>query len=189
MRVTSSIVVALCLAAGVLAAMPDPAADAAAILSAARDALGGEEKLAAVKTFVATGRTRQLRGNNLVPIEFEMLCELPDKYVRKDEIPAQESEPTSSGFNGDALIQIPPPPKRPPQPAAPGGPPRPRQPAARPRRLRPSNLAARHRPRRRLGRPRRRRHRALRRPAARARRRAPDPRGARVVTVKQDFVS
>ena len=27
----------------------------------------------------------------------------PDKYVRKDEIPAQESDPTSSGFNGDQL--------------------------------------------------------------------------------------
>jgi hypothetical protein len=134
MRVISSIVSALCLAAGVLTAAPDPAADARAVLSAARTALGGEEKLSAVKSFVATGRTRQLRGNNLVPIEFEMLCELPDKYLRKDEVPAQESEPTTSGFNGDALIQIPPP------PAA---------------------------------------------PASAAR---PDPRGARVVALKQDFV-
>src|SRR5262249_14664032 len=47
--------------------------------------------------------------------EFEILCELPDKYLRKDEIPAQESGPTSTGFNGDALLQIPPftPPARP----------------------------------------------------------------------------
>jgi hypothetical protein len=91
---------------------------AATILAGAREALGGDARLTAIKSFVATGRTRQIRGNNLVPIEFEIACELPDKYVRKDEIPAQESDPTSSGFNGDSLIQIPPPP-----PPRTGGPP------------------------------------------------------------------
>ena len=102
--------VVLCLAAAVAAGHASPgAADAGAILAAARDALGGDGKLSEVKSFVATGRTRQVRGNNLVPIEFELYCELPDRYVRKDEIPAQESEPTSSGFNGDRLIQLPPP--------------------------------------------------------------------------------
>ena len=84
-----------------------PARDATAILAQAREALGGEKRLAAVKNFVATGRTRQVRGDNLVPIEFEIAVELPDKYVRKDEIPAQESGPTSTGFNGDELIQLP----------------------------------------------------------------------------------
>jgi hypothetical protein len=84
-------------------AAPDPAA----VLSATRNALGGEKKLTAVKTFVATGRTQQVRGDNLVPIEFEIAVELPDRYVRKDEIPAQESGPTSTGFNGDTLIQLP----------------------------------------------------------------------------------
>ena len=80
---------------------PDPAA----ILAATRDALGGEKKLSAVKTIVATGRTQQVRGNNLVPIEFEIDIELPDKYVRRDEIPAQESGPSTAGFSGEALIQ------------------------------------------------------------------------------------
>ena len=83
------------------------AGDPSKILGAAREAMGGEKRLSAVKTFVATGRTRQVRGDNLVPIEFEIACELPDKYVRKDEIPAQESGPTATGFNGDALIQVP----------------------------------------------------------------------------------
>ena len=59
--------------------------DPAAILAAARQALGGEKKLTAVKSFTATGRTRQVRGDNLVPIEFEIFVELPDKYLRKDE--------------------------------------------------------------------------------------------------------
>jgi hypothetical protein len=111
----------LCLAGVVGLGAQTPAPDketAATILAAAREALGGDAKLTAIKSFVATGRTRQIRGNNLVPIEFEIACELPGKYVRKDEIPAQESDPTSSGFNGDSLIQIPPPP-----PPRAGGPP------------------------------------------------------------------
>src|SRR5438874_8066813 len=81
--------------------------DAAQVLASARDALGGEKKLSAVRTFTATGRTRQLRGNNLVPIEFEINCQLPDKFVRKDEIPAQDSDATVRGFIGDQLIVYP----------------------------------------------------------------------------------
>ena len=91
-----------------------PPTDAATVLAATRQALGGEPKLAAVKTVLATGRTRQVRGENLVPIEFEIAMELPERYVRKDEIPAQESGPTLSGFNGAELIQFP-------APTAPGG--------------------------------------------------------------------
>ena len=100
-------------------AVPDAAATA---ISAAREALGGEKKLAAVRTVVATGRTRQVRGDNLVPIEFEIAIELPDKYVRKDEIPAQESGPTTTGFNGETLLQFPAPSA---PPARAGGPPPP----------------------------------------------------------------
>lgn len=84
-----------------------PQRDAAAVLAEAREALGGEKRLSAVKNFLVTGRTRQVRGDSLVPIEFEIAAELPDKFVRKDEIPAQESGPTSAGFNGDELIQLP----------------------------------------------------------------------------------
>ena len=87
------------------AAPPDRAAK---VLVDARAALGGEQKLSAIKSFMTTGRTRRVQGENLVPIEFEMAVELPDKYMRKDEIPAQESEPTTNGFNGDALVQSPP---------------------------------------------------------------------------------
>ena len=102
---------------------PASADRAAKILAEARAALGGEEKIAAVKNFTTTGRTRRVQGENLVPIEFEMAVELPDKYMRKDEIPAQESEPTTNGFNGDSLVQSPPlnppelPPGMPPPPA------------------------------------------------------------------------
>jgi hypothetical protein len=95
--------------------------DASQVLVAAREAMGGEKKLSAVRSFVATGRTRQLRGNNLVPIEFEINCELPDKFVRTDEFPAQDADPTTQGFNGETLLQFPAPsPGR-------GGPPAPSQ--------------------------------------------------------------
>jgi hypothetical protein len=101
--VLKSVALAFAASAAVLAqsATPDPAA----ILAAAREALGGEKTLSAVRTIVATGRTQQVRGNSLVPIEFEIDVELPDKYVRKDEVPAQESGPSTAGFNGDTLIQ------------------------------------------------------------------------------------
>ena len=81
---------------------------AAPILAATRQALGGD-KLAAIRTLSARGQTRRLRGNNLVPILFEMDLELPDKYLRKDESPWENSDPTSLGFNGNELLQVPPP--------------------------------------------------------------------------------
>src|SRR5262249_41294383 len=119
MRVISCLVAAACTAAAIAAAQP-PAADATKVLAAAREALGGEKKIAGVKSFTATGRTRQVRGENLVPIEFEIDCELPNKHVGKDEIPAQESGPSATGFSGDELIQDPP---QAPPPARAGAPP------------------------------------------------------------------
>jgi hypothetical protein len=96
--------------------------DPTAILAAARQALGGDAKLSAVKSFTATGRTRQVRGDNLVPIEFEIFVEFPDKYVRKDEVPAQESGPTATGFNGEEFLQDPPPAAPPAPPPGAGAP-------------------------------------------------------------------
>jgi hypothetical protein len=96
---------------------------AESVLAAARAALGGEAKIGAVKTFIATGRTRQVRGENLVPIEFEIQAELPDKYSRRDEFPAQDAGPVTAGFVGDALVLIPRPVPPPPRPGMPAPPP------------------------------------------------------------------
>jgi hypothetical protein len=96
---------------------------AESVLAAARAALGGEAKIAADKTFIVTGRTRQVRGENLVPIEFEIQAELPDKYSRRDEFPAQDAGPVTSGFAGDALVLIPRPVPPPPRPGMPAPPP------------------------------------------------------------------
>jgi hypothetical protein len=97
--------------------------DATTVLAAAREALGGEARLAAVKTFIANGRTRQVRGENLVPIEFEIQAELPDKYSRRDEFPAQDAGPSTAGFVGDDLVLIPRPTPPAPRPGAPAPPP------------------------------------------------------------------
>lgn len=118
MRRFGRVVLVAVFVAGLSSPLVGQPPDAAQVLAAAREALGGEAKLAAVKTFVITGRTRQLRGNNLVPIEFEIDCELPDKFVRVDDFPAQDTDPTTLGFNGAAVIQVPP------APRAGGGPPR-----------------------------------------------------------------
>src|SRR5690349_12130993 len=121
MRIPATLV----LLGGMAAALPPAHAqlkpDPSTVLAAAREALGGEKRLSAVRSFSATGRTRQVRGDNLVPIEFEIICELPDRYARKDEIPAQESGPTTIGFNGADLVQLPVPE---PPPARAGAPPR-----------------------------------------------------------------
>src|SRR3954469_7587392 len=101
-----------------------------AVLAAAREALGTEKRIAGIKTIVANGRTRQVQGDNLVPIEFEINIEFPDKYVRTDEIPARESGPTSRGFNGGTLIQFPE--AAAPRAGGPGGPPAPAAAGARP---------------------------------------------------------
>jgi hypothetical protein len=86
-----------------------PTDPAGPLLAAAREALGGHDRLAAVRSFVATGRTRQVQGDNLLPIEFQMSWEAPDKYVRTDEFPTQDRGPVTAGFNGTALIGTPPP--------------------------------------------------------------------------------
>jgi hypothetical protein len=68
-------------------AQPKP--DAGAVIAAARKALGGDERLSAVKSFSLTGRTQQARGKNSVPNELEVRCERPDRCTRTDGIPAR----------------------------------------------------------------------------------------------------
>src|SRR5262249_36563434 len=107
MRVVSIslVCIGLTVSADITTRAQTPPGDATTVLAATREALGSEKRIGAVKTVVATGRTRQVQGENLVPIEFEINIELPDKYVRTDEIPARESGPTTRGYNGTDLIQ------------------------------------------------------------------------------------
>ena len=121
--ISSVAIVSICLVAHQMPGFAQ-ARTADSVIAAARTALGGEAKIAGVKSFIATGRTRQVRGENLVPIEFEIQAELPDKYSRRDEFPAQDAGPVTAGFVADALVLIPrpaPPPPRPGMPAPPAG--------------------------------------------------------------------
>jgi hypothetical protein len=122
MRVFGQFALILCVC-GTAVSAQTPEERATRVLADARAALGGEEKLSSVKSFTAAGRTRRVQGENLVPIEFEILVELPNKYLRKDEIPAQESDPTTTGFHGDALLQLPPPARPEPRPGVTAPPP------------------------------------------------------------------
>lgn len=128
MRFGTSVVVGLCLCGALSTALTGQATtDATDILAKTREALGGEKKLTSIKTLVASGETRQVRGENLVPIVFEINIELPGKYSRRDETPAVESGYTTLGFSGDDLIQLPAPatPVMPAAAARAGGPPPP----------------------------------------------------------------
>lgn len=80
---------------GVIAGDP---AKGAALLAEARTALGGEDKLLAVKTITAKGDFKRTAGNNLVEGELELLLEFPDKMKR--------TEDTSAPGGGPAVVNI-----------------------------------------------------------------------------------
>jgi hypothetical protein len=83
-------------------------ADVNKILADMRAALGGEAKLATVKSLTATGRTSRVTGDtSSAPADFEMALEWPDKFVKKDTLAViMDTVITrTSGFNGDGLIE------------------------------------------------------------------------------------
>lgn len=86
-RVGGLSVVAAAVAVSVYAGqVQDPAVKAASILSEARKAIGGEDKIAAIKTLEIKGTAR--RGATDVNLEgdFTIQLQLPDKYLRKESI-------------------------------------------------------------------------------------------------------
>ena len=99
-----SIAIALA-AAGSMAA--GQGRDVNQILAGARTALGGE-KLAAVKTLTAVGRTvRALPNGTSTENEFEMALELPDKFLMRSVLAAMGNMSVyrNSGFNGGQVIE------------------------------------------------------------------------------------
>jgi len=81
--------------------------DADQLLADARKAMGGD-KLTAVKTLTATGRTQRTnpRGQT-VENEFELALELPDRYLMRSVIMAMGNMSIyrNSGFNGGQVIE------------------------------------------------------------------------------------
>jgi len=93
--------VALALTASTIVRAQD-AAKGASLLAEARKALGGEDKLAAVKRLQVGGETKRANTNLPVDIEFEMFIELPDKYRMNLEmgIPGGPSVSQTQVLNG-----------------------------------------------------------------------------------------
>ncbi len=81
--------------------------DANQVLSLVRQALGGDQKLAAVKTIVATGRSTRVNGETSgAPGDYEIAMELPDKFMKKEVVAVigPNAIARTTGFNGDGLI-------------------------------------------------------------------------------------
>lgn len=56
----------------------------ASLISEARKALGGEDRLRGVKAVQTTGKFKRSAGNNTVEGDFEVFIQLPDKYRRNE---------------------------------------------------------------------------------------------------------
>jgi hypothetical protein len=81
--------------------------DADKVLAAARQALGGEKKLDAVKSLAIEGRTLRISpAGTSTESDFEVSIELPDRFMRRDAVVnmGNMSIYRNSGFNGDGLI-------------------------------------------------------------------------------------
>ncbi len=102
------------------AAQDSPESQGQKILAQAREAAGGEAKLRAVQSLAWSGKSRRQvmmrmggggggEGQSMMrEAEFESEALLPDKYQRKDTTEIMNGSATmisTSGFNGDALIQ------------------------------------------------------------------------------------
>ncbi len=82
--------------------------DANKVLSMVREALGGDKKLASVKTITATGTSTRVNGEtSSAPTDYELAMELPDKFVKKEVIATIGSNAIgrTTGFNGDGVDQ------------------------------------------------------------------------------------
>jgi hypothetical protein len=82
-------------AAGVIAGDP---VKGASLMADARRALGGDDKLRAVKTVQAKGSFKRTAGNNQIEGDLEILVEAPDKMKR--------TEDTSAPGGGPAILSI-----------------------------------------------------------------------------------
>ena len=87
-------ILALC-AGSASAVQAQDAVKGQAVLADARKAIGGEDRLRAVKTLQATGTFRRSAGNNSLEGDVEILIEVPDKLRRNE----------STGFAGGPTIE------------------------------------------------------------------------------------
>lgn len=82
--------------------------DADGMLARVRQALGGDQKLAAVRTLELNGRSTRVDGGQSLPAaDYAVAMELPDKFVEKGVMAQMGSVAITrtSGFNGEGVIE------------------------------------------------------------------------------------
>src|SRR5688500_14718396 len=87
MRAGALSIVAAAVATTVVAGQTqDPVAKAASILAESRKALGGDDKIAAIKTLEIKGTARRGAGDVNIEGDMTIVMERPGKYLRKEQI-------------------------------------------------------------------------------------------------------
>jgi outer membrane lipoprotein-sorting protein len=89
MTVASSLALRVALGATLVAAVPiaargQDAEKGAALMADARKAIGGDDRLRAVKSVQSSGKFKRSQGNNTLEGDFEVFIELPAKYRRNE---------------------------------------------------------------------------------------------------------
>jgi hypothetical protein len=100
-------VLTLVSAVAVQAIVAAQGSDVDKILAAARQALGGDKKLEAVKSLAIEGRAMRIRPDGTsTESDFEVAIELPDRFMRREVVVnmGNMSIYRNSGFNGDGVI-------------------------------------------------------------------------------------
>jgi hypothetical protein len=100
-KVTAVLVVALAAAVSTPALAQDKAAD---VLAGVRKAIGGG-KLDTMKTFSMQAQMARNIGERQLTSDIELYLELPDKYLRVENVTAPVARTSSMGFNGDKVIR------------------------------------------------------------------------------------
>jgi len=103
MRVLTAWTVAFAVMAG--AAMTAQGIDAARVLAEARQALGGDAALSAVVSFTVSGSRKLNVGPTVLESSLQLVCELPDKFVRTSTNSGPFPITHRYGFNGDEPIR------------------------------------------------------------------------------------
>lgn len=106
MRKLTSVVIATVAAGSVLVQSQTP--DARQVLADLQKAIGGADKVAALRTLTATGTTQRVTPQGTTAGAVELALELPDKYVARTVVGGQGSMQIyrNAGFNGDGLINV-----------------------------------------------------------------------------------
>jgi hypothetical protein len=101
-----AVVIAAILALGAPMTMSARVDKGSDVLAEARKAIGGEDKLSAVRTIVATGKSQRQMGERQMDGEIEIAIALPDRYLRTQVDSIMGNSVTrEQGFSGSALLE------------------------------------------------------------------------------------